>query len=78
MWVSIYLCSRSTLYKISCKALLTRRIPVRGGGCCARRMPYEAPDMQIVHIQIEKGFAQSTTAGNVDVDDSWGDTDWPE
>lgn len=44
-------------------------------------MPYEAPDMQIVHIQIEKGFAQSgigTTAGNVDVDDSWEDTDWPE
>lgn len=41
-------------------------------------MPYEAPDMQIVHIQIEKGFAQSTTAGSVEADESWGDTDWPE
>lgn len=40
-------------------------------------MPYEAPDMQIVHVQIEKGFAQSTTAGNVEAV-SWEDTDWPE
>jgi len=40
-------------------------------------MPYEAPDMQIVHVQIEKGFAQSTTAGTVEAV-SWEDTDWPE
>lgn len=57
----------------------TKQMNLRmGGGDLLQRMPYEAPDMQIVHIQIEKGFAQSTTAGNVDVDDSWGDTDWPE
>lgn len=60
------------------QSITNQKNPRKGGGCCARRMPYEAPDMQIVHIQIEKGFAQSTTAGNVDVDDSWGDTDWPE
>lgn len=44
-------------------------------------MPYETPDMQIVHIQIEKGFAQSgigSNAGTVNRDDSWGDYDWPE
>lgn len=43
-------------------------------------MPYEAPDMQIVHIQIEKGFAQSgigSNAGTVEAV-SWEDTDWPE
>lgn len=57
----------------------TKQMNLRmGGGDLLQRMPYEAPDMQIVHIQIEKGFAQSSTAGNVDVDDSWGDTDWPE
>lgn len=50
----------------------------KGGGNLTLRMPYEAPDMQIVHIQIEKGFAQSTTAGSVEADESWGDTDWPE
>ena len=57
----------------------TKQMNLRmGGGVLLQRMPYEAPDMQIVHIQIEKGFAQSTTAGTVEVDDSWGDTDWPE
>lgn len=57
----------------------TKQMNLRmGGGDLLQRMPYEAPDMQIVHIQIEKGFAQSTTAGTVEVDESWGDTDWPE
>lgn len=60
------------------QSITNQKNPRKGGGCCARRMPYETPDMQIVHIQIEKGFAQSTTAGTVEVDDSWGDTDWPE
>ena len=46
-------------------------------GDLLQRMPYEAPDMQIVHVQIEKGFAQSTTAGTVEAV-SWEDTDWPE
>ena len=57
----------------------TKQMNLRmGGGDLLQRMPYEAPDMQIVHIQIEKGFAQRTTAGTVAVDESWGDTDWPE
>lgn len=60
------------------QSITNQKNPRKGGGCCARRMPYETPDMQIVHIQIEKGFAQSTTAGTVEVDESWGDTDWPE
>lgn len=60
------------------QSITNQKNPRKGGGCCARRMPYEAPDMQIVHIQIEKGFAQSTTAGTVEVDESWGDYDWNE
>lgn len=48
-----------------------------GGEDLLQRMPYEAPDMQIMHVQIEKGFAQSTTAGTVEAV-SWEDTDWPE
>lgn len=57
----------------------TKQMNLRmGGGDLLQRMPYEAPDMQIVHIQIEKGFAQSTTAGTVEVDESWGDYDWNE
>lgn len=56
----------------------TKQMNLRmGGGDLLQRMPYEAPDMQIVHVQIEKGFAQSTTAGTVEAV-SWGDTDWPE
>lgn len=60
------------------QSITNQKKPRKGGGCCARRMPYEAPDMQIVHIQIEKGFAQSTTAGTVEADNTWGDYDWPE
>ena len=57
----------------------TKQMNLRmGGGDLLQRMPYEAPDMQIVHIQLETGFAQSTTAGTVEVVESWGDTDWPE
>lgn len=57
----------------------TKQMNLRmGGGDFLQRMPYEAPDMQIVHVQIEKGFAQSTTAGTVEADNTWGDTDWPE
>lgn len=57
----------------------TKQMNLRmGGGDLLQRMPYEAPDMQIVHVQIEKGFAQSTTAGTVEVDESWGDYDWNE
>lgn len=57
----------------------TKQMNLRmGGGDLLQRMPYEAPDMQIVHVQIEKGFAQSTTAGSVEADESWGDTDWNE
>lgn len=59
------------------QSITNQKNPRKGGGYCARRMPYEAPDMQIVHIQIEKGFAQSTTAGTVEAV-SWEDTDWPE
>lgn len=59
------------------QSITNQKNPRKGGGCCARRMPYEAPDMQIVHIQIEKGFAQSTTTGTVEAV-SWEDTDWPE
>lgn len=56
----------------------TKQMNLRmGGGDLLQRMPYEAPDMQIVHAQIEKGFAQSTTAGTVEAV-SWEDTDWPE
>ncbi len=55
----------------------TKQMNLRMGGGLLQRMPYEAPDMQIVHIQIEKGFAQSTTAGTVEAV-SWEDTDWPE
>lgn len=54
----------------------TKQMNLRMGGLL-QRMPYEAPDMQIVHVQIEKGFAQSTTAGTVEAV-SWEDTDWPE
>lgn len=59
------------------QSITNQKNPRKGGGCCARQMPYEAPDMQIVHVQIEKGFAQSTTAGTVEAV-SWEDTDWPE
>lgn len=56
----------------------TKQMNLRmGGGDLLQRMPYEAPDMQIVHVQIEKGFAQSTTTGTVEAV-SWEDTDWPE
>lgn len=55
----------------------TKQMNLRMGGGLQQRMPYEAPDMQIVHVQIEKGFAQSTTAGTVEAV-SWEDTDWPE
>jgi len=55
----------------------TKQMNLRMGGGLLQRMPYEAPDMQIVHVQIEKGFAQSTTAGTVEAV-SWEDTDWPE
>lgn len=55
----------------------TKQMNLRMGGDFLQRMPYEAPDMQIVHVQIEKGFAQSTTAGTVEAV-SWEDTDWPE
>ena len=56
----------------------TKQMNLRmGGGDLLQRMPYEAPDMQIVHVQIEKGFAQSTTAGTVEAV-SWEDTDWTE
>lgn len=56
----------------------TKQMNLRmGGGDLLQRMPYEAPDMQIVHVQIEKGFAQSTTAGTVEAV-SWEDTDWSE
>lgn len=55
----------------------TKQMNLRmGGGDLLQRMPYEAPDMQIVHVQIEKGFAQSTTAGTVEADNTWGDYDW--
>lgn len=58
----------------------TKQMNLRMGGGLLQRMPYEAPDMQIVHIQIEKGFAQSgigSNAGTVEAV-SWEDTDWPE
>lgn len=56
----------------------TKQMNLRmGRGDLLQRMPYEAPDMQIVHVQIEKGFAQSTTAGTVEAV-SWEDTDWSE
>lgn len=55
----------------------TKQMNLRMGGGLLQRMPYEAPDMQIVHVQIEKGFAQSITAGTVEAV-SWEDTDWPE
>lgn len=56
----------------------TKQMNLRmGGEDLLQRMPYEAPDMQIMHVQIEKGFAQSTTAGTVEAV-SWEDTDWPE
>ena len=56
----------------------TKQMNLRMGGAdLLQRLPYEAPDMQIVHVQIEKGFAQSTTAGTVEAV-SWEDTDWPE
>lgn len=56
----------------------TKQMNLRMGGGLLQRMPYEAPDMQIGHVQIEKGFAQSTTAGTVEADNTWGDYDWPE
>jgi len=63
------------------QSITNQKNPRKGGGDLLQRMPYEAPDMQIVHIQIEKGFAQSgigSNAGTVNRDDSWGDDDWPE